>query len=81
MANMTDIMALVRVAKTQVPSNPLGFLTSLLNTVSLSQQSSGGLALPGTSEAGGSVSFSIPNDMTQSAYIRLIEEAIEWLSG
>jgi hypothetical protein len=39
------------------------------------------VALTGTSEAGGSVSFSIPSDMTQGAYIRLIEEAIEWLTS
>jgi hypothetical protein len=77
---MADSDWLIRIATKKQPANPKGFLEDL--QVALFDGSvAEGKVLISTSEAGGEVTFAIPDGFTPITLLRLVESAIKELEG
>lgn len=79
-ANITEILALVRVATIKSPGTPLVWLKALLVAIYDGGDFTSGKILISSTEAGGTVTFAIPPGHTPQSLMCLVELAIQWLT-
>jgi hypothetical protein len=81
MANHENVIrALVRAALAANPANPKAELLTIITGKYTQEVTSGGILIS-TSEAGGSVSFSVPSNFGPFEIMSLAEEAIQFIDG